>query len=175
MDTPRFTLNPGRRLIAIMAIDEAGGIGKNGQIPWDYPEDRVFFKSQTLAHPLIVGRRTFESWGGRPLPGRPCAIWTHHPKTLLDQTWCEPLFASDDSHALVEWGFGYSSHLYVCGGKMLYETLWQSITDLIVTRIPGHWHCDIQLTIDDTGFSRVRQMELGSCRVEYWVRSPHCA
>ena len=63
-----FDLKPGRHLVMIAAIDEASGIGKDGRIPWDCPEDRAFFKAQTRGHPLVVGRRTFESWGSRPLP-----------------------------------------------------------------------------------------------------------
>ncbi len=43
-----FDLKMGRHLVMIAAIDEAGGIGKDGRIPWDCPEDRAFFKAQTM-------------------------------------------------------------------------------------------------------------------------------
>lgn len=44
-------------------------IGRNGAIPWDLPGDRRRFRELTWGHPVIMGRRTFESIG-RPLPGR---------------------------------------------------------------------------------------------------------
>ena len=152
----------------IAAIDETGGIGKDGRIPWDYSEDRAFFKVQTLGHPLVVGRKTFESWGGKPLPGRPCAIWTHQPEQFDAREFCEPFFASADIKMLVEWGFAQSNIVYICGGKMLYEALWENLTDLIVTDIPGDWNCNTRLNMDLSGFECVQELNLGTCRVLHW-------
>lgn len=44
-------------------------IGRDGKLPWHLPEDLKFFKRTTLGHPILMGRKTFESIG-RPLPGR---------------------------------------------------------------------------------------------------------
>ena len=52
-----------------MAVAGNGVIGKNGQLPWNLPEDLKHFKRLTLGHPVIMGRRTWESLK-RPLPGR---------------------------------------------------------------------------------------------------------
>lgn len=54
-------------VIAAMACN--GAIGKNNALLWHLPEDLKFFKRTTLGHPVIMGRKTFESIG-RPLPGR---------------------------------------------------------------------------------------------------------
>ena len=129
-----------RHLVAIAAIDEAWGIGKDGAIPWDFPEDRHFFKHQTMGSPLIAGRRTFESWGGRALPGRPCAIWTHTPNAFAGLDNC---FAAPDLTDLLDWCFEQNRIVYVCGGKQLYEALWPDTTDIILSRIPGDWQCDV--------------------------------
>jgi dihydrofolate reductase len=57
------------RLILVAAVARNGVIGKNGGIPWQLPADLQHFKRLTLGHPILMGRRTWESLG-RPLPGR---------------------------------------------------------------------------------------------------------
>ena len=60
------------RLGAIWAQTDAGIIGRNGDMPWYAPEDLAHFKKVTLGAPVIMGRRTWESFPPRfrPLPGR---------------------------------------------------------------------------------------------------------
>jgi dihydrofolate reductase len=59
----------GPKIYLVAAVASNGVIGRNGQLPWRLPEDLKHFKRLTLGHPLIMGRRTWESLGG-PLPGR---------------------------------------------------------------------------------------------------------
>ena len=59
----------------IVAMDERGGIGLNNQVPWHLPSDLKRFKSLTMGHHLIVGRKTYDSIG-RPLPGRTMIVVT---------------------------------------------------------------------------------------------------
>ncbi len=165
-----FDFKSGRHLVLIAAIDEAGGIGKDGRIPWDCPEDRAFFKTQTMGHPLLVGRRTFESWGGRPLVGRPCAVWTRNPAQFNAYAFSEPFFASADVAALVEWGFEQNDIVYVCGGKMLYESSWGNLTDLLMTEISGDWSCNTRLNMDLSKFECIQELNVGSCRILHWRR-----
>jgi len=56
-------------------MDEKRGIGVEGRLPWHLPADLKRFKSLTMGHHLIMGRKTFESIG-RPLPGRTTIIVT---------------------------------------------------------------------------------------------------
>jgi dihydrofolate reductase len=53
----------------IVAAAENNVIGRQGQLPWHLPADLQHFKKLTLGHPIVMGRRTFESIG-RALPGR---------------------------------------------------------------------------------------------------------
>ncbi len=53
----------------VVAMDKRGAIGRGGDLPWHLPDDLKHFKQLTLGHPLLMGRRTFESIG-RPLPQR---------------------------------------------------------------------------------------------------------
>lgn len=57
------------RIFLIAAVAKNGVIGANGKLPWHLPEDLKHFKDLTLGHPIIMGRRTWESLG-KPLPGR---------------------------------------------------------------------------------------------------------
>lgn len=56
----------------IWAQTEAGVIGRDGGIPWHVPEDLAHFRATTTGHPVIMGRRTWESFPDkfRPLPDR---------------------------------------------------------------------------------------------------------
>ena len=53
----------------VVAVSRNGVIGRDNQLPWRLPADLAFFKRTTMGHPLIMGRRTYESIG-KPLPGR---------------------------------------------------------------------------------------------------------
>jgi len=57
------------RIYLVAAVAANGIIGANGKLPWHLPEDLKHFKRVTLGHPVIMGRKTWESLKG-PLPGR---------------------------------------------------------------------------------------------------------
>lgn len=53
----------------VVAMADNRVIGRNGGLPWHLSSDLKFFKSVTMGHPVVMGRKTYESIG-RPLPGR---------------------------------------------------------------------------------------------------------
>src|SRR4051812_12333568 len=57
------------KIYLVAAVASNGVIGKDGHLPWHLPEDLKHFKRLTLGHPIIMGRRTWESLPGA-LPGR---------------------------------------------------------------------------------------------------------
>ena len=59
----------GPRIYLVAAVAANGIIGANGQLPWRLAEDLKHFKRLTMGHPIIMGRKTWESLKG-PLPGR---------------------------------------------------------------------------------------------------------
>ena len=59
----------GPRVTLVAAVAANGVIGAGGKLPWRLPEDLKRFRALTLGHPVIMGRRTWESLG-KPLPGR---------------------------------------------------------------------------------------------------------
>ena len=66
------------KVVIIAAIAEDGTIGHAGKIPWHISDDLKRFKRVTMGHPVIMGRKTYESIG-QPLPGRRNIVLTHHP------------------------------------------------------------------------------------------------
>lgn len=66
------------RLTLIAAVARNGVIGKDGTLPWRLPEDLKRFKALTLGHPIIMGRKTWESLG-KPLPGRTNIVISRDP------------------------------------------------------------------------------------------------
>ncbi len=63
-------------LIAAMALNRV--IGRDGDLPWHQPADLKHFQKLTLHHPVIMGRKTFESFEGT-LPGRLNIVVTRDP------------------------------------------------------------------------------------------------
>ena len=70
-EVPAFGHTPKPLLAFIAAHDQALAIGINNRLPWRLPADLARFKQITLGHPIIMGRKTWESIGSKPLPGRP--------------------------------------------------------------------------------------------------------
>jgi dihydrofolate reductase len=65
----------------VWAQSTAGVIGRDGRLPWRLPEDMVHFVELTTGHPVIMGRRTWESLPERfrPLPGRRTIVLSRRP------------------------------------------------------------------------------------------------
>jgi dihydrofolate reductase len=63
-----------RTLVVAMARNRT--IGRDNQLPWRLPDEIAYFKKVTMGHPIVMGRRTYESIG-KPLPGRLNIVVTH--------------------------------------------------------------------------------------------------
>ena len=68
----------GPRVYLVAAVAANGIIGASGKLPWHIPEELKHFKRLTLGHPVIMGRRTWESLKG-PLPQRENIVVTRSP------------------------------------------------------------------------------------------------
>lgn len=66
------------RISIVAALARNRVIGTENRLPWRLPEDLAHFKALTLGHPLLMGRKTFESLG-RPLPGRTNIVISRNP------------------------------------------------------------------------------------------------
>jgi dihydrofolate reductase len=102
---------------AIVATDENGVIGKDGQIPWYLPVDLKFFKQKTLGHPIIMGRKSFVSIG-RALPGRTNIIVTRNPYFIASGCLVVDSLKSALQLASIQEG---KEEVFIIGGGEIYQ------------------------------------------------------
>lgn len=151
-------------IILIAACDCAGGIGKDGGIPWDNPEDRLFFKQQTMGKPLLMGRRTYDSLPIRPLPGRPCAVWS---RRMREET--HDVFFHSDLSTLIAWGMARGETIYAAGGAQLYRACMAFSDAILLSRIPSHCDCDCYFPAIPDDYRMEKTVEFSTFTLEYWV------
>lgn len=101
------------RVSVIAALARNRVIGIENRLPWRLPEDLAHFKALTLGHPILMGRKTFESLG-RPLPGRTNIVITRNPDYLFEG--CQ---VADSIPAAIAMCAG-SDELFFIGGAELY-------------------------------------------------------
>jgi dihydrofolate reductase len=122
------------RLTLVVAIDAQRGIGVRNTLPWRLPEDLAHFKRVTTGHPIIMGRKTFDSIG-RPLPNRRNIVVTRNPAWRHDGV--DAVTSLADAIALA----GGEDACIIGGAQIFGESL--GIADqLIVTEIGHTFECD---------------------------------
>lgn len=111
----------------IWAMSANGVIGKDNGMPWRLPKDMEFFKSQTTGHPIIMGRKTWDSLRGRALPNRRNIVLTRQELELP---------GAEVIHSVIEGvELAKEEELFVIGGAKVYEEFLPYADRLIVTRI----------------------------------------
>jgi dihydrofolate reductase len=123
------------RLSLIVARARNGVIGRAGTLPWRLPEDLAFFKRTTMGHPIVMGRRTWESIG-RPLPGRRNIVVSRQAGFVA--AGAEVVPSLDEALRLCA-GAG---ELFVIGGAQLYGEALPRADRLIVTEIDADFDGD---------------------------------
>ena len=122
------------RLTIVVATDSRRGIGINNTLPWHLPEDLAFFKRTTSGHPIIMGRKTFESIG-RPLPNRRNIVITRNPEWKRDGV--------ETASSLTEAAkLAGDNEVFVIGGAQIYAEALLHTQRLIVTEIDKAFDCD---------------------------------
>lgn len=109
---PPATSPPRICLIAALATNRV--IGKNNALPWHLPADLKRFKALTMGHPVVMGRKTFESIG-RPLPGRRNLVITRNRG--YSATGCEVVHSLDAAIAACVG----ARQIFIIGGAELYR------------------------------------------------------
>ncbi|MBD8004886.1 dihydrofolate reductase [Bacillus norwichensis] len=113
----------------LWAQDENGLIGNNNDLPWSLPADLKYFKETTMGHPIVMGRKTYESIG-RPLPGRTNIILTRDQDYQAEG--CLVFHARED---LLEWIKEKGSEVFITGGSEIFKLFLEDADRLYVTKI----------------------------------------
>ena len=112
----------------IAALADNGVIGRDGALPWYLPDDLRRFKALTMGHPILMGRRTFESIG-KPLPGRRNLVLTRGTRVYPDGI--EPVASLATALARC----ADAAQLCVIGGAEVYAQAIALATRLELTRV----------------------------------------
>ncbi|MBR4828618.1 MAG: dihydrofolate reductase [Muribaculaceae bacterium] len=117
---------------AIVAIDENGAIGRQGELLCHLPADMRHFKEVTMGHSIVMGRKTFDSFPRRPLPGRQNIVITRDPN------WAYP--GVTVAHGLDEaLAAAQNNMVFIIGGAQIYELALPRVEVLHLTRIHARW------------------------------------
>ena len=119
---------PSLRLNLIAALGQNGVIGVDNRLPWRLSEDLKHFKALTLGHPVLMGRKTFESLG-RPLPGRRNIVITRNPECRLEGA--EIAHSLEQALALCEG----ADEVFFIGGADLYRQALPLVQRLYLTEV----------------------------------------
>lgn len=122
-------------LTIIVATDASNGIGINNTLPWHLPEDLAHFKRLTSGHPIIMGRKTFDSIG-RPLPNRRNIVISRNAEWGHDGV--ERVGSLEEARALV----AGVEQAFVIGGAQVYQQALPLVDKLVITRIGRTYECD---------------------------------
>ena len=124
-------------IIIIAAFDQNKGMGLNGDLPWHLPNDFRHFKTQTMGSPMLMGRKTLESFP-KALPGRA------HYVLSRDENYTPPFQVDgifNDLEDAIKTLKHYSK-LYVIGGGQIYRQALSKATTLEITRVQGIFEAD---------------------------------
>lgn len=148
------------RLSILVAMASNRVIGKNNALPWHLSADLKHFKALTMGHPVIMGRKTFESIG-KPLPGRTNIIITHQNDYQV--TGAITVNSIDEALQVCKDNNNVGGEVFIIGGAELYSQTLALCHRIYVTEI--QWAFD-----GDTFFPEIN--------AEEWVeitREKHCS
>src|SRR3989338_2019603 len=103
-------------LSLIAAVADNGAIGGKNKLLWHLPDDLKHFKELTKGHPVIMGRKTYESIG-RPLPERKNIVITH--QTDLKIPGCEVVSSLQEALEVAK--SGMPTEIFIIGGGEIYK------------------------------------------------------
>ena len=119
----------------IVAIAQNGTIGDKNSLLWHIKEDMRFFRTTTSGHPVIMGRKTFESLGSKPLPKR-----TNIVITRADREFEGALTAHSLEEAIRL--AGDDEEIFVMGGAQIYREALQVVDRMYITVVERDYEGD---------------------------------
>lgn len=118
-----------KNISIIVAIAENNAIGKDNRLLWHLSDDLKRFKKLTTGHTLIMGRNTFLSLPGGPLPDRRHIVITDRPGEAFEG--CLSAYSMEEALALA----GKDEECFVIGGGMVYAQFLPVAGRLYLTRV----------------------------------------
>lgn len=115
-------------------MDKNQLIGNENALPWKLPADLAFFKKNTQGHPVIMGRKTYDSLG-RPLPNRENIVLTREQSLTIPG--CTVVHSIEQVKEIVG-----TQQAFIIGGAEIYKLFLPVADSLIVTFVDGEFNGD---------------------------------
>ena len=117
---------------AIVAVAADWAIGRQGELLCHLPADMKHFKEVTMGHSIVMGRKTFESFPRRPLPGRQNIVITRnrqwqYPGVTVAHSVADAIAAAE------------TADVFIIGGADIYEQTLPMVDVLHLTMIHARW------------------------------------
>jgi dihydrofolate reductase len=119
------------RIAFVVAVARNGVIGRQGRLPWRISSDLKRFKAITMAKPVIMGRKTWESLPRRPLPGRLNIVITRDKRFQAKGA----LVAASVGDALARARQAQSEEICVIGGSEIFREMLPMADRLYLTEV----------------------------------------
>jgi dihydrofolate reductase len=135
---------------AIAAMSANRVIGRDGALPWRLPEDMKFFRAQTTGHPIVMGRKTWDSLG-RPLLNRRNIVLS---RTMAAVEGAEVVHSVEELDAL-----GLQGDVYIIGGAEIYRLLMPRCAAVYLTVLTAEAEGDAFFPEFESEFPRMRVIQ----------------
>ncbi len=163
--------NPPIQISLVVAVADNGVIGRNGKLPWRLGSDLRRFRRLTMGHPLIMGRKTFESIG-QPLDGRDSIVLTRSPL----EAGGHGVFTASALEGAISVAQKCArargvQEIFVVGGAEVFSLAIPSASRIYLTRVHGAPEGDVRwpVVFGDDWLERSREERPASQRDEYPV------
>ena len=131
----------------IVAIAQNGTIGDKNSLLWHIKEDMRFFRTTTSGHAVIMGRKTFESLGSKPLPKRKNIVITRADRDF------EGAFTAHSLKEAIAMAEG-DEEIFIIGGAQIYAEALSVADRMYITRVERDYEGDT--SFPDIDYSKWR-------------------
>lgn len=155
-------------LVSVAAVAENGVIGDDGELPWpSIPADRRQYRDRVAGHPVILGRRTFESMR-EDLPGSVQIVLSRTERTH-DVPTAHHAGSVEEAVAVAE-SLG-ADRAYVIGGAAIYELFQPHVDRMVLSRVEGSYGGDRRYPDwDEADWRLVEREHHDRFTLEVWER-----
>lgn len=154
-------------IAAIVAVDENWGIGRNGDLLINIPEDKKFFKEKTNGSIVIMGRKTWDSLPKKTLPNRENYVITKTPENHSEKG--AKFITLSEAIQMVE-NSEINSRVFIIGGGQIYKELLPYCAMAEITKVYKDFEADTffpNLSIDENWIAT------GEAPVQYYNEIPY--
>lgn len=135
----------------VAAVCNGNGLGRDGAIPWRCPADIKYFRTLTCTtarhdkvNAVIMGRKTWESLGSKPLPGRLNVVISHTDNDSVTFTGCHRFHTLMEAHLWLEQRFDVERCFIIGGGQLYRQAIKEAWSETLhLTHIAQDHTCDV--------------------------------